>query len=453
VYGNLLFRANDGVTGAEPWRSDGTDAGTSIVDDIRASGDSSPASNDGYPVVSGDFAYVAADNGANGLEIWALALDALDAFTATSIDGQNRLQWVNPMSGTPVQIHYSTTAPPKNLSEGTPLAVPPGTPGAPQSLDDTGLADDVTVHYTAFLDNGSGVVSSRSTRGRPQSTAGRVKWVFQSGATALSPPGIGSVYVLSNDRSLHSLTPGGTGAGGYWPAGWKPFVMPAPAAGRIPIPPVTVGAANKVAFVGSQDGRVYAVDAERGALLWRSADLGVLAAVPSGLFTRFPPGQFDLIMVGTRNSTGANAFHGLRLADGVGSWSFVNSLAQGGDDKLMGITSGSASVDYQNNRVYFASRSRAGESPRTVWCLSFDDATVSLIWSRGTDSPTPIADVDGSPILAGGRLYVGTNDGRVHALDAASGADLWSAPFVLDDGGAGNDGPVKSFVWPDTVNG
>jgi ELWxxDGT repeat protein len=448
VQGTLLFRANDGVTGIEPWKSDGTDSGTELVRDIRSAGDSFSGGSDCYPVVSGGFAYFAADNGTTGIEIWALPLDVLDFFTATSTDGRNRLEWLNPISGTPVQIRYSTAAAPTNLNEGTPLTVPGGTPGAPQSLDHSGLANDVTVHYTAFLENASGVVASRSTRGRP--TAGRVRWVFQSGATSLSPPGIGSVYGVSNDRVLYSMRPGA--GGGDWPAGWKPFLMPAPAQGRPPVVPVTVGSASKVTFLGSQDGRVYAVDANSGALVWKSADLGVLQAVPGGIFTRFPPGQYDLILVGSRNTTGANGVHGLRLSDGTTAWSFVNSAAQGGDDLSMGVISGQASVDYQNNLVYVASRSRAGGSPRTVWCLSFDDAAASLVWSRGTDSSTRINDVDGSPVLLNGRLYVGTNDGRVHALDAATGSDLWSSPFVLD-AGAGSDGAVKSYVWPESGTG
>ena len=448
VQGTLLFRADDGAAGIEPWKSDGTDSGTEMVRDIRPAAGSFSGGSDCYPVVSGSFVYFAADNGSNGVELWALPLDVLDFFTATSTDGKNELEWVNPMSGTPLQIRYSTTAPPTNLTEGTPLTVPSGTPGAAQSLDHTGLANDVTVHYTAFLENASGVVASRSTRGRP--TAGRVRWVFQSGAASLSPPGIGSVYAVSNDHVLYSLTPGPSG--GDWPAGWKPFLMPAPAQGRPPVVPVTVAGANKVTFLGSQDGRVYAVNANSGAMLWKSADLGVLQAVPAGIFTRFPPGQYDLILVGTRNATGPNGVHGLRLSDGTTAWSFVNSVAQGGDDLLMGIISGQGTVDYQNNLVYVAGRSRAGGSPKTVWCLSFDDAGANLVWARGTDSATPIGDVDGSPVLLNGRLYVGTNDGRVHSLDSMTGSDLWSAPFFLD-GGAGSDGPVKSYVWPEPGSG
>ncbi|WP_369192594.1 PQQ-binding-like beta-propeller repeat protein [Streptomyces sp. R08] len=32
-----------------------------------------------------------------------------------------------------------------------------------------------------------------------------------------------------------------------------------------------------------------------------------------------------------------------------------------------------------------------------------------------------------APLVEGGTLYVGTNDGRMRALDAASGEELWEA--------------------------
>jgi ELWxxDGT repeat protein len=36
VGGELLFVADEGTVGAEPWRSDGTAAGTALVKDINA---------------------------------------------------------------------------------------------------------------------------------------------------------------------------------------------------------------------------------------------------------------------------------------------------------------------------------------------------------------------------------------------------------------------------------
>lgn len=68
--GGLYFTANDGVHGMELWKSDGTAAGTVIVKDIfpgPASG--SPPSGTGMAVANG-FIIMTANDGSNGVELW-----------------------------------------------------------------------------------------------------------------------------------------------------------------------------------------------------------------------------------------------------------------------------------------------------------------------------------------------------------------------------------------------
>jgi outer membrane protein assembly factor BamB len=51
------------------------------------------------------------------------------------------------------------------------------------------------------------------------------------------------------------------------------------------------------------------------------------------------------------------------------------------------------------------------------------------------------ARVDSSPAIAGGRVYVGSNDGRFYVLDLASGKKLWEyvagAPLTASPAVAG----------------
>jgi len=63
----LFLAANDGVSGTELWRSDGTDAGTWRVKDIRPGFDSSNPS--GVIDINGT-RFFAADDGASGVELW-----------------------------------------------------------------------------------------------------------------------------------------------------------------------------------------------------------------------------------------------------------------------------------------------------------------------------------------------------------------------------------------------
>jgi ELWxxDGT repeat protein len=65
--GTLLFRANDGTTGLELWQSDGTAAGTVQVADINPGSGGSSWSE---PVVLNGAVFFAANDGAHGGELW-----------------------------------------------------------------------------------------------------------------------------------------------------------------------------------------------------------------------------------------------------------------------------------------------------------------------------------------------------------------------------------------------
>ena len=67
IGGTLYFSAHDGASGRELWKSDGTEAGTVRVKDIRAgSVGSSPRDLTNV----GGMLYFKADDGVGGVELW-----------------------------------------------------------------------------------------------------------------------------------------------------------------------------------------------------------------------------------------------------------------------------------------------------------------------------------------------------------------------------------------------
>jgi ELWxxDGT repeat protein len=63
----LYFQANDGKSGRELWKSDGTEAGTVIVKDIYAGFDNSMPEK---LTAKGNILFFRANNGTSGRELW-----------------------------------------------------------------------------------------------------------------------------------------------------------------------------------------------------------------------------------------------------------------------------------------------------------------------------------------------------------------------------------------------
>ena len=78
INGTLFFQANDGSNGAELWRSDGTPAGTRIVEDAIAGGGLSPGAASSSPTAlanANGTLYFAADDGTDGVELWKATIE------------------------------------------------------------------------------------------------------------------------------------------------------------------------------------------------------------------------------------------------------------------------------------------------------------------------------------------------------------------------------------------
>jgi outer membrane protein assembly factor BamB len=358
--------------------------------------------------------------------------------------GRNRLQWVNPATtADAIEIRVtSATLPatcsfPATAGDGSGLSAPAyAGPGLVQAFTHTGLALGDVFCYSVFLRYPPSVYSAAANAtGRPfDATTGRVKWRYFTGAATLVPPTVGSdaVLVSSNDRLVHAAVRGP--AGGAWPSGWSPPALGWPAQERSAIVPLAVGPR---VFYGTQDGWVQAIDAKTGAKVWETRIGTAGGAAPAGIFTAFG-GAWDYLLVGTAEADD-NRFYALDPVSGA----VIDYYPKAADTNSgVGAILGMASVDYARGQVYFASR--FGSSANTLWCLKLGPASDALTFGWAV-SRTSVGNFDGSPVLRGDRVYAGNNAGVLWAVNATSGAPLYSY--------ATGDLSVKGFPFPDRRNG
>jgi eukaryotic-like serine/threonine-protein kinase len=224
-----------------------------------------------------------------------------------------------------------------------------------------------------------------------------------------------------------------------------------------------------VVFVGSEKGRIYALDAWTGKILWNT-DAGSShnwssPAVVKGVVYIGGAGIFAL-----RASTGTLLWK-VNTQDDVGSLAVANGIVYGFSSTLYAIRTSDGSILW-TKKTGDAGDSSLGQAPtvadgvvfigsETNDLLALDSATGDVQWTRpmGEEAGTAPAVVDGvayapsiehlraldastgevlwtapigtgfsAPAVANGLVYVGGSDG-LFAFDAATGAPVWNAPL------------------------
>jgi hypothetical protein len=374
---------------------------------------------------------------------------AASARGTTSGGGSVRLLWVN-STGTADRVRIRWNKAPDGTSNCTappdPDFLPVGgefdvlSPTTTKSYwDHTGLAFNTAYCYALFVEESSVWSAGRVVKARPfNAETAKIKYAYATGGTAVAPPVVGQfgVLVMSNDRTVHALTRGS--AGGDWPASFTPRALTGVAHSRSPVVPLVapVNGASALLFAADDQGDAVAMNAELGTFAWGpvtpSATVTMTGA-PGAILQQYG-GPADLILIGSRHNnplTTPSTFFALALSNGATLGTYDGS-------GTLGPVNGSPAVDYATGRVYFVSRKFGSGS--TVWCVQANGTTPYLtpVWSRD------LGDMDASPVLRNGRLYVADNLGTVYSLDAASGTG--DRTFTT------GDGPVRGFVFPDRRN-
>ncbi len=195
-----------------------------------------------------------------------------------------------------------------------------------------------------------------------------------------------------------------------------------------------VGVFENVLLVGSSDGLVLQLDASDGSLIWSSRLRGEVLAAPQA--------NGKVVVAQTYDGK----IQALDFASGDILWVF--------DSNVPVLTVRGTSTPILSSNVVYA-----GFANGRV--LALDANTGAIVWevrvaiSQGRSEIERIVDVDGSMALAGSELYAASYQGRIVAIDIASGRKLWQhnvSSFAGVSQGFGNvyvtdeDGTVTAYL-------
>ncbi len=195
-----------------------------------------------------------------------------------------------------------------------------------------------------------------------------------------------------------------------------------------------VGLYENNLFLGSSEGMVLKVDAGSGEVLWSTRVTGEVLAPPQGNGSVVVAQSYD------------GKLHGLNYETGEKLWTYDSNVP------VLTIR-GTNTPILDGNRVY------AGFANGRV--MAFDADTGAVAWevrvaiSQGRSEIERIVDIDGAMVLQGGELYVASYQGRVMAINVASGRKLWQQDVSSFSGvsqGFGNvyvtdeDGTLSAYL-------
>lgn len=201
--------------------------------------------------------------------------------------------------------------------------------------------------------------------------------------------------------------------------GWLPGTVPKAAptvawhfatGARIVSSPVVAGG---LAYVGSDDGHVYALEAATGRLRWAWRTEGPVPSTPAVSDGRVHVLSYD------------GRLHTLDATSGAPLWTFRTQGERRFEARGLHGTQPRTQTIADPYDVYLSSPAVAdgmvyvGSSDGHVYAL--DAASGSLRWKQRTGEV-----VHASPAVAEGLVVVGSWDGVLHALDARSGERRWA---------------------------
>jgi outer membrane protein assembly factor BamB len=252
-----------------------------------------------------------------------------------------------------------------------------------------------------------------------------LKWSYSTGGAVHSSPAVadGMVFVGSDDKKVYALD-AVTGA-----LDWS-----YPTGGAVRSSP-TVG--DGIVYVGSDDGTVYALDATTGNLDWSYATGGAVRSSPTV--------TGGVVYVTSTASGVSNEF---ALDATTGSVIWANQLDTGTPSSItvlggefyatqptpgvidaFHVSGGITTVDW-----FDTSRQVFPATPPLVKNLLYIGSYNGLLHAYNASSGAHKwqfdtgdgSEIESSPAVAGGAVYVGSDDTNLYAINATTGSKLWA---------------------------
>ncbi len=360
---------------------------------------------------------------------------------AVSGDGRNTLIWNNPTDHSGVVVLRAAGAAPNtppvagtrySVGEtvGTAQVVYSDALSIASRFVDTGVTNGTEYFYRVYNFDDQyryapgNVPTSLGLKARPQARGpGAPLWCYNVGLSALNQPitevGVGVFSAFNNSVIANRTNTANPALDGD--ERWRPVALQGLIGGRFPVVPLR-GLSGQYLLVGTQDGYMYALNAQTGAVLWRGDNgqpLGKIQSLPVTQLYDFANAAYkaaqprDLVFFATRidgNATG-NKVIALDGATGQRVW-----LYQPND---LDMVSGGMMVDYTNNRLVVVARSNGNTQASLRILNTLTGQEVAKL---------SLGDIDFSVVRlpATNQALVTANDGTVSGVGLTSMQVEWS---------------------------